>query len=190
MVRVVGSLSYQPFIDGPGRRNDYVKLEGKNIYQITHVEEFFSPPIGLNVTVAPNFWQVDAEGQLAVRGDTGFLNLAITNITTHRLLQITGIELWTAAMEISLRQPAKMIRWGAGDVAEGTLSAVRSPIAAPIRLRNLFTVNEKPLQMRALSTSRCVRIRPRVSMRGFLYELVEGPKQVAHYYEPPIGGIE
>lgn len=183
-------MSYQPFIDGPGRQNDFVKLEGKNIYRITHVEEFLTPPIGLNTTVIPNVWQALQEGLLAVRGDTGFLTLPITNITTHRLLQITGIELWTGSMVISLRQPAKMIRWGAGDTPEGSIQAIRSPIGAPMRLRNLFTVNEKPLQMRALSTSRCVRIRPRVSMRGFLYELTEGPKDVRVYYEPPIGGIE
>ncbi|MFQ6064229.1 MAG: hypothetical protein ACE5L6_02020 [Candidatus Bathyarchaeia archaeon] len=180
-------MSYQPFIDGPGRVNDYVKLNG-TIYKIIHVEDFFSPRIGFNTT--SNEWQITTFNQLAVGGDTGHRNVNITNVTLMRLLQLTGIEIFTSWLDISLRQPSKMTRWGGGDVPEGIITGLRSPVGAPIRLRNLFTVNEKPIQMRAQNVATTIRVRPMVTLRGFLYELEEGPKQVAHYYEPPIGGIE
>lgn len=180
-------MSYQPFIDGPGRVNDYVKLNG-TIWKILHVEDVFTPTIGWNA--AATQWDTEHTDRLAVRGDTGFQNVPLTNIAQHRLLQITGIDMRTVGIELRLRQPAKMTRWGAGNVPEGAISVLNSPIGSPIRLRNLFTVNEKPIQMRGLSLMRATRVCPLIYMRGFLYELAEGPKTVRVYYEPPIGGIE
>lgn len=180
-------MSFQPFIDGPGRVNDYVKLPD-NIYKILHVEDVLSPRIGYNL--ANNTWQTTVFNQIAPRFDTTFRNVDITNVTAHRLLQITGIELFTGMVEISLRQPAKMTRWGAGAVAEGTLTNLRSPLGAPLRLRNLYTVNEKPIQLRAVSLAAAHRVRPMFALRGFLYELEVGPKEVKISFEPPLGGIE
>lgn len=91
------------------------------------------------------------------------------------------------------RQPAKMTRWGAGNVAEGVMDALNSPLGAPMRLRNLYSVNEKPIQLRAISVVQATRIQPMIRLRGFLYELEALKKGVAPprvFFEPPIGGIE
>lgn len=182
-------MSYAPFIHGPGRVNDVVKFDQK-YYKITHVEDFLSPAIGFNST--NNTWQTTIFNALAARGDTGFRDLDITNIQEARLLQVTGIEVTAPFLLVSLRQPAKMTRWGAGDVPEGHLDGFRSPLCAPLRLRNLFTVQQKPLQMRAQNSLRANPIVPRAYLRGFLYELDSSPLKAtpAVFFEPPIGGIE
>jgi len=181
-------LSYVPFLDGPGRINDYVKLNEK-IYKINHVEDFLSPFIGFNST--NNTWQTTVFNLLAPRGDTAFRDLTITDLAELRLLQITGIEITAPFLAISLRQPAKMTRWGAGDIPEGQVNGLQSPLGAPIRLRNLFSVQEKPVQMRAINLLVSKRVIPRVILRGFLYELVAGPTTAPPvFFEPPIGGIE
>ena len=179
-------MSYIPFITGPGRNRDYVKLNG-NIYRIVHVEDFLSPPIGWDGTRA---WDITTFAALAARGATGFRNLTITDLAELRLLQITGLEINSPYLLCSLRQPAKMTRWGAGDVPEGQLDGFRSPVGAPLRLRNLFSVNEKPVQLRAQNSCVAHSVTPRLLLRGFLYELEAGPKTVDYFFEPPIGGIE
>lgn len=178
-------MSYSPFLEGPGRKGDFVKLNG-NIYKISHVEDFLSPRIGWDGTD----WSITAFTALAARGDTTHRNLAITNVAELRLLQVCGVEISSPFLRISMRQPAKMTRWGAGDVPEGEISGFQSPLGSPIRLRNLFSVNEKPLQMRGQNVLVAHTIIPRVMLRGFLYELEAGPTQVSVFFEPPIGGIE
>jgi len=182
-------LSYSPFLHGPGRVNDIVKFNQKG-YKIIHVEDFLSPAMGFNS--ANNTWQTVVFNALAARGDTGFRDLDITNVRESLLLQVTGIEFASPFLLVSLRQPAKMTRWGAGDVPEGQIDGFRSPLSAPIRLRNLFTVQEKPLQMRAQNSLIANPIVPRLYLRGFLYELDSRlVTPVPPYaFEVPIGGIE
>jgi len=180
-------MSYQPFIHGPGRVGDYVKLNG-NIYRIVHVEDFLSPLIGWNSS--SNEWNIDVFDSLAGRGDTGFHDVGITDVAEARLLQITGIELNSPYIACSLKQPAKITRWGAGDVPEGQVNGFQSPLGSPLRLRNLFSVQAKPIQLRARNLLVAHEVVPKVTLRGFLYELEAGPKTVKVYYEPPIGGIE
>jgi len=180
-------LSFQPFLDGPGRINDYVKLNG-NMYRIAHVEDFISPWIGYNL--ANNTWNTTVFNRIAARFDTGYRQVNITNVQLERLLQIIGISIRTGGLRVMARQPAKMTRWGAGDTPEGDLDGFNSPVASPLHLRNLYTVNEKPIQLRGVSELRATRITPMIRLSGFLYELEGWKKPVAVYFEPPIGGIE
>jgi hypothetical protein len=105
-------------------------------------------------------------------------------------LQVTGIEINSPWLYCSIKQPSKMTRWGAGNEPEGKISALQSPYGAPVFIRELFTVQNKPVQLRAVNLAHAHNITPILQFRGFLYELEEGPKTVATWYEPPIGGIE
>jgi hypothetical protein len=180
-------LSYQPFLQGPGRVNDYVKLDG-SIYKVTHVDDVFIPRIGWNSVNLT--WQDSVFNAIAAGGDTSFRDLPFTSVQELRLLQLTGIEISAPWALLSLKQPSKMTRWGAGNEPEGTINAIQSPMGAPLFLRELFSVQNKPVQLRCRNQARAHPLVPMLHFRGFLYELEAYKGAAGVWYEPPIGGIE
>lgn len=180
-------MSYVPFVNGPGRSGDYVKI-GRKFFTVAHAEDFFSPRIGWNA--ANMSWQNTVFNALAARGDTGFQDLGFSNLAELRLLQLTGIEINSPYLVASLRQPSKITRFGTQTVPEGTLDGFRSPVASPVRIRHLFTIQQKQAQMRMQNFAVAHSVTPRIFFKGFLYELEEGPPSAAVWFEPYLGGIE
>lgn len=187
MFRVIGQLSYVPFLNGPGRTNDVVRINNKN-FTVIHADDFLSPRIGWNA--ANNSWQNTVFNLLVAHGDTGFTDLTFSNLAELRLLQLTGIEINSPYLFVSLKQPSKITRLGVSSLPEGQIDGLMSPWGSPVRLRHLFTVQNKPAQMRAQNYAIAHNTRPVIRFRGFLYELKEGPAAAGVFFEPYLGGIE
>lgn len=179
-------MSYQPFISGPGRVGDVVKL-GTGNFKVTHIDDVFVPRIGWNA--ANNTWQDTVFNGLAPHGDTNFVDLVFTNVAELRLFQLTAIEVNNIDAVVSIRQPANIIRWGVGNEGQGQLDGFLSPWGGPARLRELFSIQEKAIQMRVQNRSLFRTIVPRFYFRGYIYELEAAPAGGVAYVAT-LGGVE